>query len=191
MGRIPASRGRRLAFPVAVLLQAALWAGCTPSDDELRRAVRRELTSPAMTEELRRVVEQNAATAGRTAISPVNTIGPYSPAVRVGEFLFVSGQIALDPETGEMVRGDIGTETRQVLENVNRVLRAAGYDSSQVVSATVYLTDMKQYAVMNLVYGGYFEEGNFPARVAVEVAALPRGANVEIAVIAHQAHRTP
>lgn len=191
MGRIPACGTGRLALAAAILLPAALWAGCAPSDDELRRAVHRELTSPAMREELRRVVEQNAAMAGRTAVSPVKTIGPYSPAVRVGEFLFVSGQIALDPETGEMVRGDIGTETRQALENLTRVLRAAGYDSSQVVSATVYLTDMKNYAAMNLVYGGYFEEGDYPARVAVEVAALPRGANVEIAVIAHQARRTP
>ncbi|MBP1655321.1 MAG: endoribonuclease [Bacteroidetes bacterium] len=81
---------------------------------------------------------------------------------------------------------DIETETRQVLDNIGRILRASGYDSSEVVSAVVYMTDMGNYAKMNLVYGGYFLEGKYPARTAVQVAALPKGANVEIAVVAYK-----
>jgi 2-iminobutanoate/2-iminopropanoate deaminase len=113
-------------------------------------------------------------------------IGPYTPAVRAGRLLFISGQIALDPETGTLRNDDIETETRQVLDNIGRILRASGYDSSEVVSAVVYLTDMGNYAKMNLVYGGYFLEGKYPARTAVQVAALPKGANVEIAVVAYK-----
>jgi 2-iminobutanoate/2-iminopropanoate deaminase len=117
-------------------------------------------------------------------IKPSAVIGPYTPAVRAGDLLFVSGQIAIDPATGALVQGNIEVETRQVLANLDRVLKAAGYDSSQVVSATVYLTDMGNYAAMNAVYGAYFPVGRYPARVAVQVAALPKGANVEIAVTA-------
>ena len=117
-------------------------------------------------------------------ITPSAVIGPYTPAVRAGDLLFVSGQIAIDPATGALVQGSIEAETRQVLANLDRVLKAAGYDSSQVVSATVYLTDMGNYAAMNAVYGAYFPAGRYPARVAVQVAALPKGANVEIAVTA-------
>jgi 2-iminobutanoate/2-iminopropanoate deaminase len=120
----------------------------------------------------------------REAVANSGVIGPYSPAVRVGGFLFVSGQIALDPATGRMMQENIETETKQVLDNVMRVLRSQGYDSSHVVSATVYVREMKNYAAINTVYAGYFQEKNYPARVAVEVSALPKGANIEIAVIA-------
>jgi 2-iminobutanoate/2-iminopropanoate deaminase len=124
------------------------------------------------------------APAEKQYIKPSAVIGPYTPAVRAGDLLFVSGQIAIDPATGALVRGSIEAETRQVLANLDRVLKAAGYDSSQVVSATVYLTDMGNYAAMNAVYGAYFPAGRYPARAAVQVAALPKGANVEIAVTA-------
>lgn len=132
------------------------------------------------------VAEELQRQTGSAWFSPTPVIGPYTPAVRAGRLLFISGQIALDPETGTLRNDDIETETRQVLDNIGRILRASGYDSSEVVSAVVYLTDMGNYAKMNLVYGGYFLEGKYPARTAVQVAALPKGANVEIAVVAYK-----
>ena len=117
---------------------------------------------------------------------PGNVIGPYTPAVRAGRLLFVSGQIALDAAAGTLVTGDIELETRQVLRNLRTVLTAAGYDSSQVVSATVYLKNMADYQKVNAVYATFFPEGKYPARVAVEVSALPRQANIEIAVVAYK-----
>ena len=130
------------------------------------------------------VREEMGKTMQRQVISPVQVMGPYSPAVKVGNFLFVSGQIGLDQETGQLRNESIETETRQALDNLDRILRAAGYDSSDVVSATVYLKNMNDYPKMNLIYGGYFEENNYPARVAVEVSNLPKQANVEIALVA-------
>ncbi len=147
-----------------------LGAGCRSNDDEIRRIVREEIAN---------------ATMQRTIIKPVNVIGPYSPAVKIGRFLFVSGQIALD-STGMLKNESIEVETRQVLNNLNYILQSAGYDSSHAVSATVYLKNMNDYQKMNLIYGGYFQEDNYPARVAVEVANLPRQANVEIALIAYK-----
>ena len=126
------------------------------------------------------------APAEKRYVRPTEVIGPYTPAVQAGRFLFVSGQIALDPQTGQMVNGDIERETLQVLNNLRTVLRAAGYDSSDVVSATVYLKNMNDYQKMNLIYGGYFQEGNYPARATVGVTELPRGANVEIVVMAYK-----
>jgi 2-iminobutanoate/2-iminopropanoate deaminase len=164
---------RGTLFPLAAACAVALGiTGCRPSDDELRRLVRDEMDR----------------TVKREAVTNAGVIGPYSPAVRVGKFLFVSGQIALDPETGQMRQENIGIETKQVLDNVMRVLRSQGYDSSHVVSATVYVRDMKNYATINTVYAGCFQEKNYPARVAVEVSALPKGANIEIAVIAFKDH---
>jgi 2-iminobutanoate/2-iminopropanoate deaminase len=119
-------------------------------------------------------------------VRPTEVIGPYTPAVQAGRFLFVSGQIALDPKTGQMVDGDIETETLQVLNNLRTVLRAAGYDSADVVSATVYLTDMNMYTRVNSVYARFFPEGKYPARVAVQVSKLPKQANVEIAVVGYK-----
>jgi 2-iminobutanoate/2-iminopropanoate deaminase len=124
----------------------------------------------------------------REAVTNAGVSGPYSPAVRVGKFLFVSGQIALDPQTGQMRQENIETETKQVLDNVMALLRSQGYDSSHVVSATVYVRDMKNYVTINTIYAGYFKEKNYPARVAVEVSALPKGANIEIGVIAFKDH---
>ncbi|MGB7219330.1 MAG: RidA family protein [Vicinamibacterales bacterium] len=110
-------------------------------------------------------------------------IGPYSPAVRAGEFLFISGQVALDPSTGSMVNGDIRAETRQVMENIRVLLGAAGLDFSGVVRTTVFLADMNDFTVMNDVYGTYFGQP-YPARATVQVSRLPRDARVEIDVIA-------
>jgi 2-iminobutanoate/2-iminopropanoate deaminase len=110
-------------------------------------------------------------------------IGPYSPAVRSGQLLFVSGQIPVDPATGSLVTGDIAAETRRVMENIGTLLRAAGLDFSAVVRSTVFLADMNDFAAMNSVYGGYFREP-YPARATVQVAGLPRDARIEIDVIA-------
>lgn len=115
---------------------------------------------------------------------PGSVIGPYTPAVQAGRMLFVSGQIALDPRTGALVTGDIETETRQVFNNLRTVLAAAGYDSTHVINATVYLKNMGDYQRVNAVYATFFPEGKYPARVAVEVSALPKQANIEIAVVA-------
>lgn len=111
-------------------------------------------------------------------------IGPYSQAIRVGELLFCSGQIPLDPVTGELVRGDIEIETRQVLKNLRAVLAAGGAEWSDVVKTTIYLTNLDDFAVVNRVYGEHFGAAP-PARATVQVAALPRGASVEVDAIAH------
>jgi 2-iminobutanoate/2-iminopropanoate deaminase len=110
-------------------------------------------------------------------------IGPYSQAVRSGKFLFCSGQIALDPATGELVVGDAATETRRVMLNVAALLEAAGLSFEHVVKTTVFLTNMADFAAVNAVYGESFPNDP-PARSTVAVAALPRGAAVEIEVIA-------
>ncbi|GAB6062445.1 RidA family protein [Deferrisoma palaeochoriense] len=110
-------------------------------------------------------------------------IGPYSQAVVAGGFVFCSGQIPLDPETGEMVAGDIREQTRRVLENLRAVLEAAGSGLERVVKTTVFLADMGDFAAMNEVYAGFFPDRP-PARAAVAVAALPKGARVEIEAVA-------
>jgi 2-iminobutanoate/2-iminopropanoate deaminase len=110
-------------------------------------------------------------------------IGPYSQAVRVGNLVFVSGQIPLDPATGQLVGGDIGVQTEQVLENLAAILEAAGSGLAQVVKATVYLRDLGEFGRMNEVYAKFFRE-NPPARATVQVARLPREAALEIDVVA-------
>ena len=108
-------------------------------------------------------------------------IGPYCQAVAVGEWLFCSGQLALDPESGEMLGGgEIEAETRQVLQNLDAVLQRAGASRADVAKATVYLADMNEFSTMNQVYAAYFEGLVPPARATVQVAALPKGARVEI-----------
>ncbi len=123
----------------------------------------------------------------REIIQSSSVIGPYSPAVRAGPFLFVSGQIGLEKETGELRDGGIEMETRQALDNLMMILKSAGYDSSDVVSTTVYLRSMNDYQRMNLIYGGYFPDSGFPARSTVAVSDLPRQANIEIAATAYRA----
>jgi len=111
-------------------------------------------------------------------------IGPYQQAIRVGDFVFTSGQIALDPQTGEMRSGEIEEETERTLSNIQAILKAAGLGLEHVVKATVYLADMNHFARMNGVYEKFFADAK-PARACVQVAALPKGAKVEIDVIAH------
>ena len=118
----------------------------------------------------------------RTPKAPA-AIGPYSQAVLVGDTLYCSGQIALDPTTGQLIQGDIEEEAARVLDNVGAVLHAAGMDFQHVVQCSVYLTSLDDYAPVNEVYARYFSEAT-PAREALQVAALPRGARVEIACLA-------
>ncbi len=160
----------KFLLALACLIPAAVLNGCRPGDDDIRRIVREEM----------------GAAVQRQIIKPVNVIGPYSPAVKIGRFLFVSGQIGIDQQTGILRNESIEVETHQVLDNLMTILRSAGYDSTEVVNATVYLRNMNDYQKMNQIYGGYFQEGNYPARVAVQVGDLPRQANIEIAVIAYK-----
>lgn len=111
-------------------------------------------------------------------------VGPYNHAVRFGELLFCAGQIPLDPATGNLVTGDIKVQTERVLENVKAILDDQRLGFGNVVKSTVFLTNLADFAGMNEVYSKYFT-ADFPARSTVQVAALPRGANVEIEIIAH------
>jgi reactive intermediate/imine deaminase len=113
-------------------------------------------------------------------------IGPYSQGVKAGEVLFLSGQIPLDPATGQLVQGDIAAQTKRVMENLRAVLAAGGSTFRDVVRTTIYLVDLANFAAVNEAYGAFFE-APFPARATVQVAALPKGAQVEIDAIAVQA----
>jgi len=110
-------------------------------------------------------------------------IGPYSQAIRAGDFLFLSGQIPLDPKTGELVKGDIRQQTKQVLENIKGVLESQGLGMEDVVKATIFLKDIGNFNQVNEVYAAYFPSSP-PARSTVEVAKLPRDADIEIEAIA-------
>jgi 2-iminobutanoate/2-iminopropanoate deaminase len=110
-------------------------------------------------------------------------IGPYSQAIRAGSLLFLSGQIALDPETGKMIEGDVAAQTRQVFKNLGEILKAGGASFDHVVRATVYLADMNDFPVVNEIYATYFSSPA-PARATVQAARLPRDARVEIDLIA-------
>lgn len=113
-------------------------------------------------------------------------IGPYSQAVLAGNMLFVSGQIAIDPKTNELsIEGDIKVETHQVMQNIQGVLAAAGFEFEHVIKSTIFLLDMNQFAQVNAVYGSYFRS-EFPARETVEVSGLPKGVHVEISVVAYK-----
>ncbi|GEC80000.1 RidA family protein [Flavobacterium aquatile] len=111
-------------------------------------------------------------------------IGPYNQAVLVGNTLYTSGQIALNPETMELVVSDIETETKQVMENMKAVLEAANMTFENVVKTTIFIMDMNDFARINTVYGSYFDEKTAPARETVQVAGLPKGVNVEISMTA-------
>jgi len=126
----------------------------------------------------------SAAEAVRTDAAPA-PVGPYNQAVKAGGVLYCSGQIALDPTNGAMVGdGDVEAETRQVLANLSAVLAAAGAGPSQVVRTTVYLVDLADFARVNAIYAELFDGAVAPARACVQVAALPKGARVEIDAIA-------
>jgi len=111
-------------------------------------------------------------------------VGPYSQAVKCGELLFCAGQIPLNPENGSIVGNDIKTQTEQVLKNIKAILNSEGLDFTNVVKTTVFMTDLSEFSAMNEVYGNYFSSP-YPARSTIQVAALPKGAKVEIEVIAH------
>jgi 2-iminobutanoate/2-iminopropanoate deaminase len=110
-------------------------------------------------------------------------IGPYNQAVMAGNTLFVSGQIPLNPASGELVKGDVKEQTRMVMENLKAILKEAGLDFSFVVKCSIFISDMKDFPKINEVYGSYFSE-NAPARETVQVAGLPLGVDVEISCIA-------
>ena len=136
-------------------------------------------------QELRAMFQEELGKASaKTYFPSEDVIGPYSPAVKAGSMLFVSGQIGLDPETGDFPGTDVESQTKQALTNLMAVLARAGYDSSDVVQCTVFLKDMEDFQKMNLIYGGFFTEDKYPTRSTVEVSDLPRKAKVEIAAIA-------
>jgi 2-iminobutanoate/2-iminopropanoate deaminase len=110
-------------------------------------------------------------------------IGPYNQAVRSGNLLFISGQICLNPATGQLKNADLQEETHQVMNNLKAILQEAGASFSNVVKTTIFLTDMNRFSEVNEIYGKYFTDA-FPARETVQVSALPRFVNVEISMIA-------
>jgi len=110
-------------------------------------------------------------------------IGPYSQAIIAGNLIFVSGQIALHPDSAELIINDIETETRQVMENIGAILKQAGTDFKFIVKTSIFLKDMQDFAKVNEVYGLYFKD-QFPARETIQVAGLPKNVNVEISVTA-------
>lgn len=119
----------------------------------------------------------------QTASAPA-AIGPYSQAIRCGDLVFVSGQIPLDPKSGELVKGTIEDETNRVLENLKAIVEASGSSMAKVVRTTIFLRDMGLFSRVNEVYGKFFP-APFPARATVEVSRLPKDVNVEIDCIAH------
>lgn len=157
----------------AAMSVLALILGCGPSEEDVQTIVRDELSRAAVVEH----------------VTEANVIGPYSPAIKVGRFLFVSGQIGLDPETMQLEGIDIESQTRRALDNLMVVLAKAGYDSSDVIQCSVFLKEINDFQKMNLIYGGYFEENRYPTRTTVEVADLPRNALIEISAIAYKRTR--
>ncbi len=118
-----------------------------------------------------------------TSPDAAKPVGPYSPALRAGQFLFVSGQVPFDPATGVLVGGDIAAQTRRVLDNIGALLKAAGLTHADVARTTVFLADMNDFAAMNDAYKTYFSEP-YPARSTIQAARLPRDARIEIDAIA-------
>jgi 2-iminobutanoate/2-iminopropanoate deaminase len=113
-------------------------------------------------------------------------IGPYNQAVLTGNTLYTSGQIAINPATGELVTDSIETETKQVMENLKAVLEAANMTFENVIKSTIFISDMNDFTAINSIYGAYFNEKSAPARETVQVAGLPKNVNVEISMIAVQ-----
>ena len=118
----------------------------------------------------------------QTELAPA-AIGPYSQAIRIGDILYTSGQIALDPKSGKFLSGEIKEETEQTLKNISAILQADGLELENVIKTTVYLSNLKDFVQMNQIYEKYFSK-NKPARACVQVAALPKGAKIEIDAIA-------
>jgi 2-iminobutanoate/2-iminopropanoate deaminase len=118
-----------------------------------------------------------------TSAGAPSAIGPYSPAVRAGQLVFLSGQVPMDPATGNLIEGDLAAQTRRVLDNLGALLTAAGLSFANVVRTTVFLADMNDFAAMNSVYATFFSEP-YPARSTVQVSRLPKDARIEIDLIA-------
>ena len=111
-------------------------------------------------------------------------VGPYNQAVMVKNTLYISGQVALNPTTNELIQGSINEESHQIMKNIESILKEAGLDFKNVVRSKIYLTDMSNFSKVNEVYGSYFEKGHEPARTTIEVSGLPLGVDVEIDMIA-------
>ena len=120
-----------------------------------------------------------------TTTNAPSPIGPYSQAVLVNGMLYVSGQIATDPTTDQLVLGSIEEETKQVLENLKAILDEAGFTFQDIIKTSIFLTDMSFFSTVNAIYGSYFTS-DFPARETVAVSGLPKGVNVEISIIAYK-----
>lgn len=158
---------KTLCLAVSLLV---LTLGCGPSEEDIRALVREELARSSAIEH----------------VTDANVIGPYSPAIKVGNFLFVSGQIGLHPETMQLDGIEIENQSRRALDNLMAVLGKAGYDSSDVIQCTVFLKEINDFQKMNLIYGGYFDENRYPTRMTVEASDLPRNALIEISAIAYK-----
>ncbi|MEK6566326.1 MAG: Rid family detoxifying hydrolase [Bacteroidota bacterium] len=146
-----------------------VFIGCGKSEDELRKIIQDEMSK-----------------ASRSYVTSAQVIGPYTPAVKVGNLVFISGQVGISQETGELVGIDTESQTKQALMNLLSIAKQAGCDSSDIVQCSVFLRDIKDFSKMNIIYGGFFAEGKYPTRATVEVSNLPRNAKVEIAAIAVQ-----
>jgi 2-iminobutanoate/2-iminopropanoate deaminase len=155
---------------ICCVILACVFIGCGVDENKIRTVVKEEMASAAKHER----------------VDDGYSVGPYSLGQKVGGFYFVSGQIAMKKEESVLDTTSIDAEVHQVMENLMAALRLAGYDSSHVISTTVYLADMKNYPVMNNIYGGYFDETNYPVRTTVGVTSLPRGAHLEISAIAYK-----
>lgn len=154
-----------------LILAIIILAGFQNDDDRIRKIVHDEM----------------AGQWTHTPIKDAKTIGPYSPAQQAGNMLFISGQIGLNQETGQLENKDLETETKQVLANLGKVLASAGFTADDVVSTTIYLKNLSDYNDVNAIYGTYFREGNYPARATVQVSGLPKDARIEISAIAVKA----
>jgi 2-iminobutanoate/2-iminopropanoate deaminase len=175
------------AGPLFLIVSLFLIAGCEPPPPDPSRddpgedpsrtpaVIESDLTPAAM--------EPGRTPAAIETDRAPAAIGPYSQAVRSGHTVYLAGQIALDPETGNLVEGGIEAETRQVMENLGAVLEAAGLGFGDVVQSQVFLVDLEDFGAMNEIYGEYLSPP-YPARATVQVAALPRGARVEIQFVA-------
>jgi 2-iminobutanoate/2-iminopropanoate deaminase len=159
----------RKFFISSILLLGTIGISCHSSREELRSIVQDELSRQSEVE----------------FFSSEKVIGPYSPAVRAGKFLFLSGQIGLDPQTMTLVGDDIESQTRQVFTNITAILQQHRGDVKNIVQSTVYLKDMNEFARMNQIYSSLFTNGRYPTRTTVEVSQLPKGAKIEIAVVAY------
>jgi 2-iminobutanoate/2-iminopropanoate deaminase len=170
-GKRSRARRRFLCATLAALALPDLLAACAgPEQRPPTNPENSNMPQNSNTSERKRIVSASAPAA----------LGPYSQAIVAGGLAYCSGQIALDPKSGNMISGDVSTQTERVLENLKAVLAAAGSDLGRVVKCTVYLKSIDDFSAMNTVYGKYFSGSEPPARATVEVARLPKGALVEI-----------